>query len=66
MRHCRQALRCRSAPREVDGVKAVQLPRTEGKSQIRQPPEGLQAESLNPPDPVGIPFGRTQPTDISF
>jgi hypothetical protein len=32
---------------------------------MRQP-EGLQAGALKPPDPVGIPCGRTQPADISF
>jgi hypothetical protein len=37
-----------------------------GKVYIRQPPEGLQAVALKPPDPVGIPWGRTQPADMSF
>lgn len=37
-----------------------------GKVYIRQPPEGLQEEVLKPPDPVGIPWARTQPADISF
>jgi hypothetical protein len=37
-----------------------------GKVYIRQPPEGLQEGVLKPPDPVGIPWARTQPADISF
>jgi hypothetical protein len=39
----------------------------ENEVQIFQPPaEGMQAGGLNPPEPVGIPLGRTAPADISF
>jgi hypothetical protein len=39
----------------------------EKRHQILQPPgDGLQAGALKPPDPVGMPWGRTAPADISF
>ncbi len=41
------------------------IPPTEGFDQIDQP-EGLQAGSLNPPEPVGMPWGLTEGADISF
>jgi hypothetical protein len=47
------------------GFKRNRFPQL-GKVYIRQPPEGLQAGALKPPDPVGIPWGRTQPADMSF
>jgi hypothetical protein len=31
-----------------------------------QPPTGVQAGGLNPPDPVGIPWARIEPALISF
>ena len=38
-----------------------------GRAGQRQPPgDGLQGGGVKPPDPVGIPWGRELPADISF
>lgn len=41
------------------------FPRTEEKHYIVQP-EGLQAGSLKPPEPEGMPWGRNEAADISL
>ena len=45
--------------------KALYSPQTGEGYQMDQP-EGLHADSLNPPDPVGIPRGLANDTDMSF
>lgn len=42
------------------------IPQTEKYRQILQPPDGEQEGALNPPDPVGIPFGLEFPADMTF
>jgi hypothetical protein len=43
------------------------FPYRKRKRQIPQPPAaGLQAGGLNPPEPLGMPWGRTAPAEINF